>query len=55
MSVAEFFARSRRYDDLVGSGKVESKKFKNSRIFSRNSLDKFATKYGDKALKDKYN
>ena len=50
--IAEYFARGRRDDNLLGSGAVGSKTIKNSRIFSEQSIRKFIDKYGEKALKD---
>ena len=50
--IAEYFARGRRDDNLLGSGVVGSKTIKNSRIFSEQSIRKFTDKYGEKALKD---
>ena len=50
--IAEYFARGRRDDNLLGSGVVGSKTIKNSRIFSEQSIRKFIDKYGEKALKD---
>jgi TP901 family phage tail tape measure protein len=49
--IAKYFARGRQDSDFSDEGKVGSKTIKNSRIFSAESIRKFISKYGQKALK----